>query len=166
MSFMPGKLAVTGLMHRAGFVFFIAAFFLGCGHTEIKRVEQTTELNQEIPVELRAKFAVEPTEKTVSKSEEKQLEKTKTAEKKSKKDRILVKATMKRPDKDAFQVGERLVYRVSFFGVSAGNFFPGNPSLQGTERPQGLSLQGPGGEQSVLQHVLPVERHDREFFRL
>lgn len=95
------------------------AAIVGCSAPQIQRVEQTTGLTEEIPLELRQRFAVEPSETEKPKTP---LPKEKAAPPPPRKVVGKLVYPKRRPAKEPIWIGEKLVYRVSFFGMTAGDF--------------------------------------------
>lgn len=119
---------------------------LGCGTSALRHMALTNDLPSDMPKSVRDKFEIRDTTKDqtlalieqtqvdeAAKSHSQSQSKNKKKKSKGKESRDLASAKVvptntpfvypvRRPDKDAFWVGERLTYAITYLGVSAGDF--------------------------------------------
>ncbi len=106
----------------------IYLFLLGCAGGKIAQVQDVNDKTVEMPKEVMEKFEVKSvdsissatvTEKSIESG--KKERKTKKTVKKSK-DKNLFVYPNRRPSKDPIWLAEKLVYEITYFGMSAGDF--------------------------------------------
>src|SRR3989338_114136 len=110
------------------FIGFLFLFLSSCATGQVEKISSTHELPTDLPQELQDKFKIEaaqtPIEASLSSSpvatpvEEKPLGKNKKKKKQAVREQA--KAVFvypnRRPEKEPFVVGEKLVYEVTYFG--------------------------------------------------
>jgi hypothetical protein len=108
--------------------FFLCVMILGCAGSKVAPVQEVNDQTVEIPKEVQAKFEVKAAEFSTDelKAQLKIPEtlKSKKAKAKAKKAAATKSFTYpnRRPVKDPIWVDEKLVYEITYFGMSAGDF--------------------------------------------
>lgn len=101
------------MLHRI-VTLLIVVSIAACAGSNLKPVDRSVDLPDELPDDLKKKFTIESESEPKAQTEVQKKSKSKKA--------TPFKYPQRRPEKDPIWIGEKMTFRVSYFGMTAGEF--------------------------------------------